>query len=110
MSSIPLEYPSRQFEPIRRRTVLHLTLSTKLHGPRCVASQTSWADLLALWHLLDRINHRAEVVRLQLRVLDALLRPVLVKTGDAVLCALEEEQLVANAFFDEHAASVLVND
>lgn len=76
-----------------------------------MTSQTSWADLLALLrHPLDSVNHRAEVVGLQFRVLDALLCPILVKPGDAVLSALEEEQLVADAFFDEDAAGVLVND
>lgn len=47
------------------------------------------------------------IIRLQLAILDPLLRPLLVPPADAVLAGLEVPELVVDAFFDEDAAGVL---
>jgi hypothetical protein len=68
------------------------------------------ASLVALRHALHRVRQRAEILHLQLRRLDSLLRPILMQPADVVLRALEEEQFVAHALLDEDAAGVLVDD
>lgn len=61
-------------------------------------------------HALDLLTERSPIVRLQLRVLDALLAPLLVQPGDVVLALLEEQELVTNTLFDEDAAGMLLHD
>lgn len=60
-------------------------------------------------HTLHLLAQRPPIIRLQLRVLDALLAPFLMQPADVVLRLLEEEQLVADALFDEDAAGVLLD-
>jgi hypothetical protein len=61
-------------------------------------------------HPLNTIHQRPPAIRLQLSVLDALLRPVLMRPRDPPDHALEEDDLVAHALLDEDAARVLVDD
>jgi hypothetical protein len=61
-------------------------------------------------HTLDFICEGTPIVCLQLGVFDAFLRPVLVQLADVVLGLLEEEELVADALFNEDTASVLGDD
>ena len=66
--------------------------------------------LIAQRHALNGIHAPAPIIRQQLRVLDPLLRPVLVQARDAVLAVLEIQQFVAQALEDEDAAGVLGDD
>lgn len=66
--------------------------------------------LVAEGHALELVKEAAPVVRQHLRVLDALLRPVLVPPADVVLRLLEVDQLVPHALLDEHRPVVLCHD
>jgi hypothetical protein len=61
-------------------------------------------------HPLNPIHKPPPAIRLQLRILDPLLRPVLMRPGNPPNHALEKQNLVPHAFFDKHAARVLVDD
>jgi len=61
-------------------------------------------------HTLNTIHQSPPAIRLQLGILDALLRPLLMRPGNPPDHALEEDDLVAHAFLDEDAARVLVDD
>ena len=61
-------------------------------------------------HTLDLLTERSPIIRLQLRVLDALLAPLLVQPGDVILALLEEKELITDAFPDEDAAGVLLDN
>ena len=50
-----------------------------------------------------------DVNELTLSVFHAFLRPVLMKSRDAILSMLEIKQLVADAFFDEDTTGVMVD-
>jgi len=67
-------------------------------------------DLISQRHALDRIDHATEVVGMQFRVLDALLRPVLIESRDSGLRRIEGLDLVTHALFDEDTARVLLDD
>lgn len=67
-------------------------------------------NLLAQRHSLDLFAKRPPVVRLELRILDTLLAPVLMQLAGVILRVLEVEQLVADALLDEDAAGVLLHD
>lgn len=67
-------------------------------------------DLLPRRHPLHFITQSPPVIRLQLRIFDSLLTPVLVQTTDMVLARLEMDELVTNALLDEHAARMLLHD
>lgn len=66
--------------------------------------------LVRSWHTLHLLTQRPPVIRLQFCILDALLAPLLVQSRDVVLALLEEEQFVTDAFLDEDAASVLLDN
>lgn len=66
--------------------------------------------LLCTRHALHLFTQRPPIIRLKLRVLDTFLRPLLVQTTNVVLRFLEEEELVADAFADEDAARVLLDN
>ena len=68
------------------------------------------SPLFADRHILDLLAQCPPIVRLQLRILDELLAPVLMKLANMVLRLLEEDQLVPDALFDEYAPSMLVDD
>ncbi len=61
-------------------------------------------------HVLDFLAQRPPIIRLQLRIFDSLLAPVLVQPAHEILRLLEKYELVPNTFFDENAPSVLVYD
>lgn len=67
-------------------------------------------QLLSSRHTLHLFTQGAPIVCLQLGILDAFLGPFLVQTTNVVLRFLEEEQLVADAFADEDAAGVLLDN
>lgn len=58
-------------------------------------------------HSIDFFAQSSPVVRQQLRVLDALLAPILVQTTDVILATLKEENFVTDAFLDEDRPSML---
>ena len=58
--------------------------------------------------MLNLIPQPPPIIRLQFRILDALLTPILMHTTDMILRALEVVEFVADAFFDEDATGVLV--
>lgn len=60
-------------------------------------------------HTLHRIHQPPEVICLQLCILHALLRPVLMQARHMVLRGVEVLYFVADALLDEHATSVLSN-
>lgn len=66
--------------------------------------------LITQRHPFDGVDASTPIVRLEFRVLDPLLRPVLVEARDAVLAVLEVQQFVAQALDDEDAAGVLGDD
>lgn len=74
------------------------------------ATDKSQQDSFTEGHALEPVQEPTPVVCQHLRVLDALLSPVLVPTGDVVLRRLERDELVTKAFFDEHGPIVLVDD
>lgn len=61
-------------------------------------------------HAVDFLAQRPPVVRLQLRILDSLLAPVLMQMADMVLAGLEIDELVPDAFLDEHPERMLLHD
>lgn len=61
-------------------------------------------------HALDLLTERSPIVGLQLRILDALLAPLLVQPRDVVLALLEEKKLITDALLDENAAGMLLHD
>ena len=67
-------------------------------------------NLIPQRHVLDFLAEPAPIIRLELRVLDALLAPVLMGPADMVLRELEIGQFVADALLDEDASGVLVDD
>lgn len=66
--------------------------------------------LVSQGYALKLVEEPAPVIRQHLRVLDALLGPVLVPPRDVVLSGLEGDELVADALLDEDGAVVLVDD
>lgn len=66
--------------------------------------------LITKRHTIKLIEQPPPVIREHLRVLDALLGPILVPAADMVLGLLEEDELVADALLDEDRAVVLVHD
>lgn len=61
-------------------------------------------------HSVDFLAERTPVIRLQLRVLDALLAPVLMEPADVVLAGLEEDELVPDTLLDEYSTRMLLHD
>ena len=70
----------------------------------------SRGPLVSEGHALELVEESSPVVREHLRVLDPLLRPVLVPPADLILRLLEVDQLVPKALLDEHGPVVLVDD
>lgn len=66
--------------------------------------------LLPRRHTLDLVTQSTPIVRLQFRVLDPFLAPVLVKPADMVLALLEVDEFISDALLDEHAPRVLLHD
>ena len=60
--------------------------------------------------MLDLLTQPPPIIRLQLGILDTLLAPILMCTTDMVLTLLEVDKFVSDAFFDEDAAGVLVDN
>lgn len=87
---------------MNKRARKHHFLFSHFHKDRCC--------LLRLRHALHLFTQRPPIIRLQLRILDTFLRPLLVQSTNMVLRLLEEEQFVADAFLDEDAAGVLLDD
>lgn len=61
-------------------------------------------------HPLNLTHRTPPILRQQLAVLDPLARPVLERLTNGELRMLEEQQLVANALFDEDGAVVRLDD
>ena len=61
-------------------------------------------------HMLDILVEPPPIVRLELRILDALLAPILMQSTHLILRVLEIDQLIANTFHDEYTSGVLVDD
>lgn len=70
----------------------------------------SLGDLVTQWHTLEFVEKPPPIVRQHLRVLDALLSPVLIPAGDVILCGLESDKLVTDTLLDENRAVMLIDD
>lgn len=70
----------------------------------------SFGGLVTQRHALELVEKPPPVVGQHLRVLDALLGPILVPAGHVVLRGLEGNELIADTLFDEDGAVVLVDD
>lgn len=68
------------------------------------------AYLVTCRHILHLLTPRPPIIRLQLRVFDPLLTPILMQLADVVLALLEEEKFVSDALLDKHPPRVLVHD
>ena len=68
------------------------------------------ACLVAKRHAFEFIKQTTPVVSEHLRVLDSLLCPILIPTGDVVLGVLEICELITNALLDKYRTVVLVDD
>lgn len=68
------------------------------------------AYLVTCRHILHLLTPRPPIIRLQLRVFDPLLTPILMQLADVVLTLLEEEKFVSDALLDKHPPRVLVHD
>ena len=82
--------------------------AASLRKPHRQQLQTS--TLVAQWHAFHAVDQSPPAIGLELGVLDPLLRPLLMCPRDAPDHALEEDDLVSHALFDEDAARVLVDD
>lgn len=76
---------------------------------------TTWmmrqnAALQACRHPLNFIAQATPVLRLQFRVLDTLLAPVLMQAADMILALLEVNEFITNAFRDEDTPSMLLHN
>jgi hypothetical protein len=98
---VPSLPPHTSYAPSRHITFL-LVFYLTLFSRHC--------SLFTPRHTLNFVCKGTPIVCLQLGVLDAFLRPVLVQLADVVLGLLEEEELVADALFNEDTASVLGDD
>lgn len=67
-------------------------------------------SLLARGHSFDLVTQRTPIICLELRILNPFLTPVLMQAADMVLASLKNQQLVADAFFDQHASGVLLHN
>lgn len=67
-------------------------------------------SLLPRRHPLDLITESTPIVRLQFRVLDSFLAPVLVQPTDMVLALLEVDEFISDALLDEHAPRMLLHN
>jgi hypothetical protein len=74
-----------------------------------VRSPFLWT-LLSRRHTLHLFTKRAPVIRLEFSILDSFLRPLLMETTNVILGFLEEEEFVTDAFADEDAAGVLLDN
>lgn len=96
--------------------IAHPALGQKysLFGFRCLKKEARmYAQvqfLLSRRHPLYLIAQLSPVIRLQFRILDSLLTPVLMQAADVVLALLEVDEFVPDAFLDEHAPRVLLHD
>jgi hypothetical protein len=68
------------------------------------------STLLAQRHHLNGLHKPSPAICLQLRILDPLLRPILVQPGNHVLAILEVIKFVADALLDEDTAGMLRNN
>ena len=66
--------------------------------------------LLGCGHALHLLTQGTPIICLELSVFDAFLGPFLIETRNMVLRLLEEEELVADAFADEDATGVLLDN
>lgn len=69
-----------------------------------------WRALVAQRHALELIQESTPVFGQHLCVLYTLSSPVLVPSTDMVLCRLEGDEFVADAFLDENGAIMLLNN
>jgi hypothetical protein len=107
-------YPMYKFRKAYLRELsfnhhLHLHLLLLRHHHHNV-HHLSHTTSLRTRHTLHLLGKRAPIIRLQFRILDSFLRPLLMQSTNMVLTFLEEEELVAYAFYDENAAGVLLDD
>lgn len=73
-------------------------------------THTYYSLLLSHRHALHFLTQRPPIVSLQLGVLDPFLRPLLMQSGHMILALLEESEFVADAFCDEDAAGMLLDN
>ena len=68
------------------------------------------AHSISCRHIFDLVTQCPPIIRLELRILNPLLTPVLMESADVILRLLEKDELIANAFPDKDSASVLIDD
>ena len=61
-------------------------------------------------HGFDLFAQSSPIICMQFRIFDSFLTPVLVQLADVILAHLEEQKLVADAFFDQDTPCVLLHD
>ena len=66
--------------------------------------------LVAQRHMLNLLVEPSPIIGLELRIFDAFLAPILMQSTHLILRLLEIDQLIANAFHNEHASSMLIDD
>jgi hypothetical protein len=71
---------------------------------------SSSSPLLSNRHTLHLLGQGAPIIRLQLSILDTFLRPFLMQSTNVILALLEEEKFIADAFADEDAAGMLLDN
>jgi hypothetical protein len=121
-ASLDLSWAKKRDIPLRFEMAFHFVPSLPTHTSHAHSRHITSLFVLHLIlfsrhcslfsprHTLDFVCKGTPIVCLQLGVLDTFLRPVLVQLADVVLGLLEEEELVADALFNEDTASVLGDD
>jgi hypothetical protein len=61
-------------------------------------------------HAVHFLAEAPPIVSLQLGIFDPLLTPVLMKSADMILAVLKIQKLIADAFFNENTARMLLHD
>ena len=75
-----------------------------------LSNEAQCCPLNACRHPLDFVAQATPVIRLQFRVLDTLLAPVLMQPADVILALLEVDKFIANTFCDEDAPGMLLHN
>lgn len=92
-------------------TLRHLNLLSSKHYICTLKNRTSASDRsVTKRHPLNPINQPSPAIRLQLRILNPLLRPLLMQPRNPRNRALEKHNLVPHALLDKNSARVLVDD
>lgn len=75
-------------------------------------SRRAWSpdELITKRHALECVQEPPPIVCQHLRILHALLGPILTPAGDVILRGLEGDELVTDALLDKDGAVVLVDD